>query len=154
MRSGPVRIGLLRSAVRIGQPPPNFLFEHAPGRELTLRKVAGRPVKIVFWKSSSKPSIDAVRSLQTAAGDTAGEAPAILAVNDGETAEAARAAAAANGISATIVPDPERRISGAYGVNIWPTIVSVDESGLVSGIIYGRIDAHRSESANVQQSAE
>ncbi len=154
VRGGPIRVGLLRSAVRIGQPPPNFLFEHAPGRELTLRKVAGRPVKIVFWRGSSKPSIDAVRTLQPAGGEYAVEAPVILAVNDGETAEQARAAAAAYGIAATVVPDPERKISTAYGVNIWPTIVSVDESGLVSGINYGRTGDYHHESGMQQQSAE
>jgi len=152
VRSGPIRIGMLRSTVRIGQPPPNFLFEHAPGRELTLRKVAGRPVKIVFWKSSSKPSIDAVRRLETAAQDNAGEAPVILAVNDGETAEAASAVAAANGISATIVADPERRISAAFGVNIWPTVVSIDASGFVGGITYGRTGNQRDASGMTHQS--
>ena len=142
VRTDPVRVGLLRSSVRIGHPPPNFRFEHAPEQELTLRKVAGRPVKVVFWKTSSEPSIDAVRSLQPASGDSSNEAPVILAVNDGETAEAARAAATANHLSATIVPDPDRKIAAAYGVKIWPTIVSIDASGSVSGIMYGQAGNH------------
>jgi peroxiredoxin len=153
VRGAPGRVGMLRSTARIGQAPPNFLFEHAPGRELTLRKVAGRPVKIVFWKSSSTPSIDAVRALQSRGAKDAGEAPVILAVNDGETLEAAKAAATAYGISATLVPDPDRKIASAYGVSIWPTIVSLDETGLVSGISYGRMDEHSDASVMRQQSA-
>jgi peroxiredoxin len=153
VRGAPGRLGMLRSSVRIGQPPPNFLFEHAPGRELTLRKVTGRPVTLVFWKSSSRPSIDAVRDLQSAVRDHAAEAPVVLAVNDGETLDAAKAAATANDISATVVPDPDRKIASAYGVTIWPTIVSIDETGLVAGISYGRTGDHNDASGMRQQSA-
>jgi peroxiredoxin len=151
VQTAPVRVGLLHSRVRIGHPPPNFLFEHAPEQELTLRKVAGRPVKIVFWKKSSEPSIDAVRSAQATSRDYANEAPVVLAVNDGDTAEVARAAAAANHLSATIVPDPDRKIAAAYGVNIWPTIVSIDASGSVSGVTYGQT-GDRGDALGTQQS--
>jgi peroxiredoxin len=151
VQTAPVRVGLLHSRVRIGHPPPNFLFEHAPEQELTLRKVAGRPVKIVFWKKSSEPSIDAVRSAQATSRDYANEAPVVLAVNDGDTAEVARAAAAANHLSATIVPDPDRKIAAAYGVNIWPTIVSIDASGSVSGVTYGQTGDH-GDALGTQQS--
>src|SRR5688500_19365372 len=42
-----------------------FRSEHAPGHMLTLRKLSGRPAVLVFWKSGSQPSIDAVRDLQS-----------------------------------------------------------------------------------------
>lgn len=31
-----------------------------------------------------------------------------------------------------------RNISSAYGVNLWPTMVFIDASGLVTSIRYGR----------------
>ena len=74
----------------------------------------------------------------------------VLAVNDGDTAEAARAAAAAKHLSATIVPDPDRKIAAAYGVNIWPTIVSIDSSGSVSGVTYGQT-GDRGDASGIQQ---
>lgn len=154
VRTGPARISLMRSSVRIGQLPPNFLFEHAPGAEITLRKLTGRPVTIVFWNSSSKPSIEAVRELEQAGSYDGSERPVVLAVNDGETAEAARKAAAENKFSATVVPDPERQISRAYGVSIWPTIVFIETTGLVDGIRYAGIAGERGESQTAQRSPE
>jgi peroxiredoxin len=133
--AGPVRLPLLRLTLRIGQPAPDFLFEAAPGRQLTLHKLVGRRVCLAFWNSSSKPSLDAVRMAQDDASKSG--APIVLAVNDGESPEAARRAAGANGISATVVIDPQRRITSAYGVNVWPTTVLIGESGAVQSIQYG-----------------
>lgn len=136
---GSVKLGVLRTTLRLGQPSPNFLFEYAPKRELTLRKLAGRPVILVFWKSSSQPSIEAVRDLQDTTGPAGGPAPMVLAINDGDPIDLAKKVAAENRLSATIVTDPKREISFAYGVNIWPTIVTLDALGLVRDIRYGRL---------------
>ena len=62
----------------------------------------------------------------------------MLALNDGDAIESARRVAAENGLEAILVPDPDRKISLAYNVNIWPTIVSIDALGLVREIRYGR----------------
>lgn len=129
---------LLQSSVRIGQPTPNFIFEYAPGRELTLRKLAGRPFVLVFWKSSSQASLETLRDLQKAFAGAGSQGPVVLAINDGEAPELAKKVAAKNGLSAIVVPDPERPISIAYGVNIWPTTIFLDASGLVKSIRYGR----------------
>ncbi len=136
---GPVRLPLVRLNLRIGQPAPDFLFEAAPGRQLTLHKLEGRPVWLVFWNSSSKPSLDAVREAQDASRK--GGAPVVLAVNDGESPQVAKRAAGANGLSVTVVTDPQRRITAAYGVNVWPTTVLIDENGSVRSMQYG----HRAE---------
>ena len=134
-----VKVSALRAKLRVGQFPPNFLFEHAPGRELTLRKLAGQPVTLAFWKSSSRPSVDAVLDLQRSrASSNDGLDALVLAINDGEDRESAKRFAAANGVSAVVVTDPNRRISTVYGVNVWPTIVSVDAQGLVRAIRYVR----------------
>jgi len=151
VKAGPARVTIARSDARIGKPPANFIFEHAPGAEVTLRKLIGRPVTLIFWNSASKPSIDAVLQLQGMESDGSKDKPVTLAINDGESVESARKAAYANKISATIVPDPERKISRAYGVSVWPTIVSVDDSGVVSGVQYG-LDSHSPrEYATAQQ---
>ena len=131
-----VEPSLRAPVVRIGQPPPNFLFEYVPGRELTLRKIAGRPVILVFWRSSSKQSIEAVGDL--AQKYPGGEGPLVLAINDGEDADLARSLAAGYRSSAIVVTDAARSISLAYGVNTWPTVVSIDALGLVAAIHHGR----------------
>jgi peroxiredoxin len=140
----PINLRLMRLTLRIGQPAPDFLFELAPHRQLTLRKLAGRPVVLVFWRSASKPSLEAVRDAaggagtKAAAGRSGRPAAVVLAINDGDSPEAAKRAATEAGPAATFVPDPKRRISSAYGVSVWPTTVRIDAAGLVREMQYGR----------------
>jgi peroxiredoxin len=129
---------MLASTVRTGQPTPNFLLEPAAGQELTLRKLAGRPVILVFWRSSSPASLEILRDLQKILAHNGSQSPVVLAINDGEAPEVARKAALENGVTAIVVPDPGQDISLAYGVNLWPTTIFLDAQGLVSDVRYGR----------------
>ena len=137
-KGGVAKVDTMHLNLRLGNPSPNFLFEYIPGRQLTLRKTAGRPVALYFWNSVSQPSIDAIKDAEAAAGASKGPASLILAINDGEPEGVARKVAAANGLTSIIVPDPKREISAAYGVTMWPTIVNVDATGAVSGARFGR----------------
>jgi peroxiredoxin len=132
-----VRITAHRSNLRIGHPPPNLLFEYAPGRLLTLRKASGRPVVLVFWRGSAPASIDAVRELQSRA-EYEGASPLVLAINDGDAPESAAKIAADNRWTAILVSDPERTIAQEYGITVWPTIIDVDALGVVRGVRYRR----------------
>ena len=144
----PVGVRVLGSEVRIGQPPPNLLFEYTPGANLTLRKLSGQRAVLVFWKTGSQQSIDAVRDAQITEARGA-QPPIVIAINDGETADAARRAAADHGLSASLLTDPDRQISRAYGVTVWPTIIDVDDSGVVTRIQYGRTGASRGVAQHV-----
>ena len=126
-RSTMPKATLLTAKVRIGQPPPNFVFDHAPGQQLTLRKTVGRRVIIVFFRSSSQPSMEAVRNA-AASGDSKA---IVLAVtpDSGSGRE--------NLERAIVVRDSAGRIAAAYGVTMWPTIVGIDESGIVRSVDYG-----------------
>jgi peroxiredoxin len=142
----PVKATMQRPALRIGQAPPNFLFEHAPRRQVTLRKIAGRPAILAFWRSSSKQSIELVRELEPTNVRSERESPVVLAINDGESAETAKRVAAENKLSAIVVTDPARHISLAYGVNTWPTIIWIDALGLVRAVRYGNFAGNPAES--------
>jgi hypothetical protein len=137
-KSGPGTQKLLSLNVRIGQPPPNFLFELAPGRGLTLRKLVGRAAVLLFWRSTSRPSIEAEPDLRAAIGDGGRTQALLIDINDGEDPELAKKVAAENGFTGVIVTDPERNISLAYGVTIWPTVIFLDAEGLVQSAQYGR----------------
>lgn len=133
----PIKAGVSPGGARVGHPPPNILFDHSAGRALTLRKLTGRPVVLVFWKSVSKPSIDKARALLSPGYKFAGPPPLVLAVNDGDASDLARKLAAGNGLRDSLVLDPDRKISTAYGVNVWPTVVNVDAQGLVTHVDAG-----------------
>jgi peroxiredoxin len=135
---GSANRGFLRLNLSVGRKAPNFLFQLAAERGLTLRKLEGRAVTLVFWKSSSKASMDAVRDLQEIAGKSAMSGSTVLAIDDGESVEAAKKAAEAHKFGAILVTDPQRQISSAYGVSVWPTTVSIDASGIVTAIRYAR----------------
>ena len=148
---GSVSVSLIRSHARVLQPAPNFIFDYAPGRQLALRKLTGKPTILVFWRTSSQASIDAVRDAEEYS--ERGNAATVLAINDGESTELASKAATENKLTATLVTDPKRDISIAYGVNLWPTVVELDAFGLVTGIRHGRDAEHHAEPSS-QSSVE
>jgi peroxiredoxin len=129
---------MLKSNVRPGQPAPNFFLEPARGQKLTLRKLAGRPVVLVFWRTTSQASLETLRDLQKTFANQGSQGPVLLAINDGESAEVAQKAASDSGVSAIVVSDPDQAISLAYGVNLWPTTIFLDPQGLVADVRYGR----------------
>jgi peroxiredoxin len=128
---------VLETHVQVGQPPPNFVFESAPGRELLLRKLIGQPVTLVFWKSAFEPCVELLRQFESAIDNSRRGRHAVLAISADDAPELARETGARYAPSAIVVPDPKRQISIAYGVNIWPTTVFIDASGIVSDIQYG-----------------
>ncbi|MDQ3081615.1 MAG: redoxin domain-containing protein, partial [Gemmatimonadota bacterium] len=146
----PVVPSMAPNTLRIGQLPPNFLFEYSPGHEVTLRKIIGRPVVVVFWRASSSQSIEVIHDLSRTSG--ASQPPMVLAVNDGDAPDAAKKAAAENGVTAIVVTDPSRSIARAYGIDTWPTAVSIDALGLVRAVRNGRTESD-SDDSSVQQHA-
>lgn len=126
---------LLRLNATLGQPAPNFLFEYAPSRELTLTKLKGRRAVLVFWRSGSAPSMQAIKAALQA--QNGAQPPLVLAINDGDSPEHAHRALSEAKLSAIVVADPGRMIATAYGVSVWPTIVFIDASGIISGIQFG-----------------
>jgi peroxiredoxin len=137
---GVVEPHIVPSPLRLGGPAPNFLFPYAPGRDTTLRRLTGRPVVLVFWRSGSAPSIETLRRLADSPSGARGEKLLVLAINDGEPDERARSAFADTGVDAVLVLDPRRDIARAYGVSVWPTTVTLDERGAVREVQYGRPD--------------
>lgn len=137
---------LLRPNVRSGQPAPNFLFEYSAGHTMPLSKLKGRRVALVFWRSGSAPSTQAIAALLQN-----GAQPLVLAINDGESVEHAHRVLAEKKISAISVADPGRKIATAYGVTAWPTIVTIDASGIISGVQIGYSEAPSASTRQVSQ---
>jgi len=147
----PVGTSTLKANARIGHPPPDFLFEFAPGQQLTLGKLTGTPVVLVFWRSSSPQSIDTVLRAKRSDEDRAHTGGMLLAINDGEPVDMARRVAAEHRLPGTLVTDPLRSISSAYGVKAWPLSIAIDASGLITEVHYG--SERESAGQPVQQTA-
>ncbi|MEO8578463.1 MAG: redoxin domain-containing protein, partial [Gemmatimonadales bacterium] len=130
----------VETSLSIGQLSPNFLVEVAPDEHLTLRKLNGRPLVLLFWRSSSPPSITALRNLQKGFRQRGVKPPLILAIEDGNDEELARSIAGSEEEAVIVVSDPERQIARAYGVTMWPTIVFLDAGGIVRDVRLGLID--------------
>ncbi len=132
----PVRPSLLRTGTRIGQPAPNFVFEYAPGHQITFSKLAGREAILFFLKPASIPIVDSLRDSRSMARAKNGIAPMVFAIVDGKDGRGATTPPELGG-SVTIVPDPDRKIANAYGVTVWPTTLFVDARGIVTNSSHG-----------------
>ena len=129
-------VSTVLTAARIGHPPPNFLFTYAPGHDLTLRKLIGRPVILVFsWSGVRLEDDSALIRLHCG-----WERAVVLRIHDGETPDRAVQKAAAVNNNVKFVPDPTRAISKAYGIAVWPTTIYVDAQSVVRDVRYGRLD--------------
>src|SRR4030095_5015987 len=92
---------------------------------------------LMFWKSCSRPSLVELRRLQQLHDRGGQRGPVVMAVGDGEAPEHIAEIAREQHLQFTLVADPDRRISRAYGVNCWPTTVSINENGLIDALHYG-----------------
>jgi peroxiredoxin len=126
------------SASQAGQAARDFFFAVGEGQTLSLRKLRGRSVGLVFWASWSPPSLRVLRDLESQLGQAPFAGMVVLAVNDGESEAVARKAFKAAGLERSIlVIDPDREISAAYGINCWPTAITVDPDGSISDVQLG-----------------
>jgi hypothetical protein len=127
------------SPLQAGDRPPNFLFQFPPGQQLELRKLAGRPVVLVFFKSASPTSVETIQALHHLYDLPGVTHSVIVAIDDGDAGQFARGLAAGEEGGIIVVPDPERQISLAYRIAVWPTIIFLDTNGLVRGFRFGLI---------------
>jgi peroxiredoxin len=131
-----VASGELRAGIGIGEVAPDFELPHPAGRPVMLRRLRGQPVTLCFWASWAEPSVRALKALAgAAAADGAGKD--LVAVADGDGADAVKEVLGQAQLDFPVVADPQREIASAYGINCWPTTIDIDVKGFVSRIIYG-----------------
>lgn len=116
---------------------PDFLFEYAEGQRMAMRTLRGDPVILSFWTSWSEASIAELRSLRSLHDQFVQQGLVILAINDGEDPQAARARFEQEQLPFQFVPDPRRRIARLLGIRVWPTTVLVDGHQTVRRIQLG-----------------
>lgn len=120
----------LAPAPRVGTPAPDFTATTVTGEEVTLSRLRGRPVWLTFGASWCAPCRVEAPDIQAAhAASTQGVQ--VVAVYLGEDPATVRAFADALGLTYTHVPDPDRTLASAWGVNGIPVHWFIDADGLI-----------------------
>ena len=126
---------LMRLAAQPGEQAPDAFFRDDQGGCVTLRRLRGQPIQLNFWKSWSKPCLRELRRLQTLQEQQPGNAPVIMAVNSEDAALAD--VRCQNNLTFRLIPDRNQSIAELYGVQCWPTTVSINQEGIIDRIQFG-----------------
>jgi len=127
----------MRLAAQPGEPAPDAFFQDDQGGCVTLRRLRGQPVLLNFWKSWSKPCLRELRRLQTLQEQGSGRAPVIMAINGGEDHAAFTDIRCQSNLTFRVIPDRNQSIAELYGVQCWPTTVSINQEGIIDRIQFG-----------------
>jgi hypothetical protein len=135
------RITSVGLSVGLGTRLNRTLLTDDLGERLLLRKLRGREVKVNFWTSWSTASIRELGRLQRLQETGGDRAPIIIAVNVGEPAEVIADVRRTHGLTFSLVPDSKGLIARQFGVQCWPTTISIDPNGIVEhiqlGVVHG-----------------
>jgi hypothetical protein len=124
-------------AVQPGTLPPELPIRLPDGRELTLRRLAGRPVLIEFVHLASGASLEHLEHRTGARSATEGAEPFVVVICDGATQARVDELLARARYPFVVLADPDRRISSRFGVWCWPARVHIGPRGRVESVTFG-----------------
>jgi peroxiredoxin len=127
---------LMQLAAQPGEQAPDAFFRDDQGGCVTLRRLRGQPILLNFWKSWSKPCLRELRRLQSLQEQQGGSAPAIMAVNSEDHAALSDVRCQKN-LTLRLIPDRNQSIAELYGVQCWPTTISINQEGIIDRIQFG-----------------
>jgi hypothetical protein len=93
---------------------------------------------ITFARRSASSSAAHLRDLHARYGDTTREGTHVVVVLGGADQRDVEALKNELGVDFTVLPDPQGTMSRRFGIRFWPTTLTVDGSGVVTDIEYGR----------------
>jgi peroxiredoxin len=135
----------MRLAVKPGERALDATFDDDQGQTLALRRLRGQRVLLNFWQSWSAPCVRELRRLQRLQEETGPRAPFIVAVHGGGERRVLDEVRRQNNLSFMLVHDSDQRIARMYGVQCWPTTLSINPDGIVDRIQFGISHEHRAE---------
>lgn len=125
---------------KVGQTAPDFEGATLDGGRVRLSDLKGKPVWINFWASWCPPCRAETPDIIAAVDEHKDRGLVLLAVNLGETADAARQYAQASKLNGIVVLDPGRNIAARYHINGIPTHIFVDTDGNVRRIVVATVN--------------
>ena len=139
----PPKFRPLRIALALCELVPATLLTDDRGQSLALRKLRGHPVLLNFWQSWSAPCIRELKRLQSLHAAGGEGTPVIVAVNGGEKSEVLSEMRRKFNLGFALVQDPDRAIARQFGIECWPTTVTMDAEGRVEGVQFGTLPEDR-----------
>jgi peroxiredoxin len=124
---------------QIGDPAPDFELLNMSGETVRLSDYLGRPVILNFWATWCAPCRLEMPELQRAQAEFGDEGPAVLAINQEESAERVGEFLDEVGLTLPTLLDSDAAVGKTYGAFFLPTTVIVDQDGHVAAIHRGMI---------------
>ncbi len=122
----------------IGQPAPQVELNLLDGTTVNLEKHLGEHLVLLdFWATWCPPCREAMPVLDDLAQQYADRGLVVYAVNQGEAVEPIVAFLEEHDLQLTVALDPERQVGSAFGIRGLPTLVVIDQSGVVQGFHVG-----------------
>lgn len=137
-----VRTRRLNLPVQPGQRAPDGLFADDRGQRWALKKLRGHSLLVNFWRSWSAPSIRELQRLQSLYGKGGEQAPVVIAISGDQKSDVLAEIRRKNNLTFALVHDPLGLVARSYGVNCWPTTVSIGPDGIVNGVQVGAQHDH------------
>jgi hypothetical protein len=116
---------LLGAAPAVGDLPPEFHVELAPGGLASVRTLIGRPVELLFTADVAPVSMHELERLGQ-------QKERIVVVHEGQQPPHAKGARLAG-----LTMDVDGAIRRRFGIAAWPTLVSLDARGRVTAVRVG-----------------
>jgi peroxiredoxin len=124
--------------IKVGEPAPAFAAQDLASQTVRLGDDRGQKVTLIdFWATWCAPCKMALPGLQSVFDDFKARGVEVLSVDEGESAAQAGSYIKAKAYGFHVLLDPESAIGASYGVTGIPTLVVVDQAGIVRWIRIG-----------------
>ena len=141
--AGPLTSG--GPALRVGRAAPDFELNDLDGAAVRLSEAGGSgPTWITFWATWCGPCRAEAPDTEAVVREMADRGWNYLAINVGENRETVHEFLEPYTFGSLL--DPERSVSGPYGVRMLPTHVFLDSEGLIDEIRPGVLNRRQMES--------
>lgn len=123
----------------VGQPAPDFALRDVDGTIVRLSDLRGKVVWLNFWATWCVPCKAELPEIQKIAAEKRSAGLRVLEVNWQESAAAARAFFAANGIALPLLLDRSGAVYAQYKLSGLPDHFFIDRSGKLAAVYYGQL---------------
>lgn len=121
----------------VGGPAPPFTLPDLEGKPVSLEQFHGRPVLLNFWATWCEPCKKEMPEIQSAYDTHRADGFVVLAIDFGETPEAAAKFVRKMGLTFPVLIDRKVTVASTYGIVSLPVTFLVDREGVIQERFFG-----------------